>query len=126
MSTFRHGAPVAFPLGRAHHIGTIERPESIGGASGYLVNGPDAKPGPWLVFAEDIIPIPDGAPVLTDGTRVQVAPDAPGYANRVGYVHEPAVRDGMFGYWLHLAWPEETVWVPAQALAVLEPDGGPR
>lgn len=61
---------------------------------------------------------------LTDGTRVQVAADAPGYANRVGYVYEPAARDGMFGYWLHLAFPEETVWVPAQALAVLATDGG--
>ena len=61
---------------------------------------------------------------LADGTRVQVAPDAPDYANRVGYVHEPAARDGMFGYWLHLAFPEETVWVPALALSVLVTDGG--
>lgn len=61
---------------------------------------------------------------LADGTRVQVAADAPHYASRVGYVHEPAIRDGMPGYWLHLAWPEETVWVPAGALTVLATEGG--
>lgn len=122
MTTFNRGDRVVFNLGHTDYIGTIERPETIGGAPGYLVNGPGSKPGPWVVFTEDIIPIPDGTTILTDGTRVQVAADAPHYAGRVGIVESPGVRNGMFGYWLLLEPNQQPAWVPAKALTAC--DGG--
>jgi hypothetical protein len=122
MTAFNRGDRVVFNLGHTDYTGTIERPATIGGAPGYYVNGPGAKPGPWLVFTEDIIPIPDGTTILTDGTRVQVAVGAPHYAGRVGIVESPEVRNGMFGYWLLLSADQWPAWVPAEVLTAL--DGG--
>lgn len=127
MNSFQPGDRILFLLGAGEHIGTIERPDTIADAPAYLVNGPDAKPGPWLVFAEDVIPIPDGVPILAEGDRVQVAADAPTYAGRVGTVEEPATRNGMVGYWLLLhrdGQPLQPAWVPAEALTVLAMNGG--
>lgn len=127
MAGYRPGRYVLFPFGGGERIGTIERAETIGGADGYLVNGFGTKPGSWLVFAGDIFPIPDGAPILTEGQHVQVAVDAPHYAGRVGTVEEPQVRDRMFGYWLRLSrtgQPDQPAWVPAEALTVLAPESG--
>lgn len=120
MPVFNPGDKVAFRLNRADHTGSIRHPEYDNPENGYLIDGDPPFPGPWLSFADGITPIPAGAPILTPDTRVQVAPDAPHYAGRTGYVEELKISDDMFGYWVRIAPSLEIVWVPAAALAVHE------
>ncbi|NUQ98340.1 MAG: hypothetical protein HOY79_17910 [Streptomyces sp.] len=126
MKGFKHGRKVLFQLDRTYHTGTIISRESLGSVSGWLINADGPRPGPWFAYDDDITAIPADAPILLPDTDIQITADAPYYAGRTGHVDSPAVRDSVFGYWLHLTSPKELAWAPAQALHVLTPSGGAR
>lgn len=54
------------------------------------------------------------------GDLVRVADDAPHDAGRTGKVDIPQVRDDMPGYWIIMAASRQLVWIPADALELVE------
>jgi len=121
MDDFTPGAPVLFTRGPSDHVAVVREPAAAGDKSGYIIDviGGDG----WFVGADKLTPIPAGSPLFALGETVRVHSGAPLFSGRTGTVAVPALRDGRFGYWLHLDGSLE--WVPAVALDPAEA-GDPR
>lgn len=121
MNDLLPGTPVLFDRNCVDYVGTIRETATVGVEDGYIIKTAGYSAALWFAPDDAVTPLPDGTPMLPNGATVHVLGDV--NADRYGTVGSPEFHGDLFGYWVHLTDPTESVWVPAVLLAAVRIGG---